>query len=500
LNTGGKCILEMKNITKKFPGTLALDNVNFSTNKGEVHVLMGENGAGKSTLVKILSGVYTADSGEILIDGEKVEIRNVQDSQRLGIGIIHQELNLLPNKTIYQNIFLGREPYKNKALGILDEKFMVRESRKVLENLGIDLDPKTLVVKLSIAQKQMVEVAKALQMKTRILIMDEPTSSLTRKEIDSLLKIVRKLRDEGVSIIYISHRLEEIFEIGDRITVLKDGRFVMTSGLAGLGMDTIITAMVGRKITDLYGRTADDIREGGEEVLRTVNLTGARFRNCSITMRRGEIVSLAGLIGAGRTELAKAIFGYDRVDSGEIYFFNRKVDRNSPQKSIVMKVGFLPEDRKEEGLILTMPIKANVVQASLKKLFRRGIIKKKVEEKISLRYTKDLRLSTEDMNREVLTLSGGNQQKVVVAKWLCTQCDIFIFDEPTRGIDVGSKADIYEIMNNLAKNGAAVLIISSDQSEIVGISDRTYVMKDGEITGELKRPEITSEKILSLAI
>jgi len=495
-------ILEMKNITKRFPGTVALDDVSFSSMPGEVHVLMGENGAGKSTLVKILSGVFPADSGEIFIEGKKAEITDVAKSQSLGVGIIHQELNLLPNKTIFQNIFLGREPLKNKLFGIVDEKLMIEESKKILDELGIELDPKTLITKLSIAQQQMVEVAKALQMKTKILIMDEPTSSLTKREIDALFSIVRKLRADGVSIIYISHRMEEIFEIGDRVTVLRDGRFVMTEDITGITMDSLITAMVGRKITELYSKPDDAEAKSriSEEVLRTENLTGARFRNCSISVKKGEIVSLSGLIGSGRTELAKAIFGYDKTESGGVYFYGKRVSRPSPTYSISKKVGFLPEDRKLEGVVLAMTIRANVVQASLKTLFKFGIINNRKENSAASRYTKELRLSTQDMSRLVMTLSGGNQQKVVVAKWLCTECDIFIFDEPTRGIDIGAKKDIYKIMNTLAEKGAAVLIITSDQLEVVGISDRTYVMKDGEIAGELAGEEITAERILSLAI
>ena len=378
--------LEMKSISKRFPGTIALDNVSFDSRPGEVHVLMGENGAGKSTLVKILSGVFIADSGEILIEGKKVEIPDVATSQALGIGIIHQELNLLPHKTVFQNIFLGREPIKSKLIGIVNEKYMIEESRRILNELGIDLDARIYVNKLSIAQQQMVEVAKALQMKTKILIMDEPTSSLTKKEIDALFTTVRKLRADGVSIIYISHRMEEVFEIGDRVTVLRDGRFVMTENIADISMESLITAMVGRKITELFSKNMSDETGGiGEVVLRTENLSGARFRNCSISVRKGEIVSLSGLIGSGRTELAKAIFGYDKVDSGNVYLFNKKVVRSSPKRSISRKVGFLPEDRKEEGVVLAMSIKANVVQASLKKLFKFGVMSSKKENSTALR-------------------------------------------------------------------------------------------------------------------
>lgn len=492
--------LEMKKVGKLFPGTVALEDVDFSTVTGEVHVLIGENGAGKSTLMKILCGIYGADSGEIFIEGKKVNIRNIEDSQALGIGIVHQELNLLPNKTVYQNIFLGRELYINKALGIVDEKKMIAKSAEILEKLGIDLSPMDIIWMLSISQQQMVEVARALMMNARLLIMDEPTSSLTKVEIDALFRIVNRLKAEGTSIVYISHRMEEIFEIGDRVTVLRDGRYVMTANLKDIDMNDLVSSMVGKKISDLFGKRNPLEERRGEVVMKTDKLTGARFRNCSIEVHKGEVVSLAGLIGAGRTELARAIFGYDKVKSGTIELYGEQITNGAPHKSVKKKVGFLSEDRKGEGIILTQPIRTNVVQASLERISTLGYINGKKEEELSQKHMGRLNLTTNDLRRHVITLSGGNQQKVAVAKWLCAECDIFIFDEPTRGIDVGAKAEIYQIINNLANSGAAILLISSDQMEVVGVSDRTYVMKDGDITGELHRGEISPERILELAL
>lgn len=493
-------ILEMKNISKSFSKTVALSDVSFSTKAGEVHVLIGENGAGKSTLMKILCGAITADSGDIYIKGKKVEIQSVQQSQMLGVGIIHQELNLLPNKTVFQNIFLGRELFLNKILGIVDEKRMAYEAEIILKELELNIDPYAKISSLSVSQQQMVEVAKALSMKADILIMDEPTSSLTRIEIETLFKIIQKLKAANKSIIYISHRMEEIFQIGDRVTVLRDGRYVMTQNIANINMNDLVMAMVGRKISDLYGSNIARERKIGEEALRINNLTGYRFRNCSLYVKRGEIVSLSGLVGSGRTELAKAIFGYDKIKSGTITVFGKTLKYHSPHNSIKNKMGFLPEDRKTEGVILSMSIQSNVIQAGINKIFKNGIINKKIEETKARIYTKMLNLNTLDLSRSVETLSGGNQQKVVVAKWLCTDSDLFIFDEPTRGIDIGAKADIYQIMNMLSAKGAAILIISSDQMEVVGISDRTYVMRDGEIAGELTKPNITPERILELAL
>lgn len=489
-------VLQMKGISKTFPGVKALDDVNFEVRKGEVHVLLGENGAGKSTLMKVLSGIISKDSGEILLDGKPVEIHGISNAQSLGISIIHQELNMLEDRNIAQNIFLGREPVKNR-IGTVNAKKMLSDSKTLLERLEVDLDPKCMVRYLSVAQQQMVEVVKALSIKTKILIMDEPTSSLTKKEIDRLFTIVRSLKAEGISIVYISHRMEEIFEIGDRVTVMRDGRYIGTVPVAETNMNDLITMMVGRKIDNLYGRTS---HQPGEEALRTEKLTGLRFRNVSIHVRSGEIVGLGGLVGAGRTELAKAIFGYDRIESGDVFLHGKKVKRHSPKHSVQQGLALLPEDRKSEGLVLEQPVKNNIVQASLHKLFRNHIVNSKVEFDTAEKFRKELRIASPSVLMLVKSLSGGNQQKVVLGKWLCTGCNVLIFDEPTRGIDVGAKAEIYALMNQLAGAGYAILVISSDQLELLGISDRIYVMCEGEITAELSKDEATPELLLTYAI
>lgn len=490
-------ILQMIGIAKSFPGVKALDNVNLEVKKGEVHVLLGENGAGKSTLMKVLSGVYCKDEGEIIFEGQKVHINNTRDSQTIGISIIHQELNMLKERTIAQNIYLGREPICNKFTQRIDYTKMRKDSIELLNQLGVELSPDTLVKDLSIAQQQMVEVVKALSIKTKLLIMDEPTSSLTQKEINALFRIIENLCKEGISVIYISHRMEEIFRIGHRVTVMRDGKYIDTVCVKDTNMNDLVSKMVGRKIQNLYARTYN---KPGEVALATENLTGLRFRNVNINVRCGEIVGLAGLVGAGRTELGKAIYGYDKIDRGKVIVFGKEMIKHSPKDSVENGIGFLPEDRKSEGLILEASIKNNIVQASLRKLFKNHILNNQTELEVSNKYHSELRIASPDVIRAVKALSGGNQQKVVLAKWLCTGCKIFIFDEPTRGIDVGAKAEIYTLMNKLALEGCAILFISSDQMELIGVSDRTYVMSDGEIVGELQKDEISAEKIVALAV
>lgn len=491
------CILEMKHISKSFPGVKALDNARLDVRRGEVHVLLGENGAGKSTLMKVLSGVYTKDEGEVFFEGNPVEIHGVADAQRLGISMIHQELNMLPARTVAQNIYLGREPVKNQWMRNIDEKKMLQDSEELLKKLGVELDPNTEVKEISIAQQQMVEVAKALSNDTKVLIMDEPTSSLTQREIDALFRIVRSLCLQGIGIIYISHRMEEIFEIGDRVTVMRDGQYVGTVDTKKTTMDELIAMMVGRSIGDLYGSKA---RKPGKIALETKNLSGLRFRNVNIRVREGEIVGIGGLVGAGRTELAKAIFGYDRVESGSIFVYGREMKKHSPKKSVEMGIGFLPEDRKSEGLIQSHAIKTNIMQSSMRKYFKYGLVNKRIESEKAEQYRGELRIACPDVQKRVSALSGGNQQKVVIGKSLCTGCRILIFDEPTRGIDVGAKSEIYALMNELASQGYAILAISSDQKELIGISDRVYVMKDGEVAGELSENEITAENIVMYAV
>lgn len=490
-------ILEMKHISKSFPGVKALDDARLNVKPGEVHVLLGENGAGKSTLMKVLAGVYSKDEGEIIFEGKPAEINTVSDAQSLGISMIHQELNMLSARTVAQNIYMGREPVKNKFLKNIDVKKMIADSRTLLERLGVDLNPNTEVKDISIAQQQMVEVAKALSIETKVLIMDEPTSSLTQREIDMLFSIVRTLCKQGIGIIYISHRMEEIFELGDRVTVMRDGQYVGTVNTADTSMDELVSMMVGRKIEDMYGSKEKQV---GRVALETKNLSGLRFRNVNIQVHEGEIVGLGGLVGAGRTELAKAIFGYDRVTGGEILIYGKQMKKHSPKNSVAMGIGFLPEDRKSEGLIQSHAIKTNIIQASMQIYFKHGLVNEKAEKQQAEKYRKELKIASPDVIRNVSVLSGGNQQKVVIAKWLCTGCRILLFDEPTRGIDVGAKSEIYALMNKLASEGYAILAISSDQKELMGISDRVYVMKDGEIAGELERSEISATNIIAYAV
>lgn len=490
-----KVLLKMEHITKRFPGTLALDNVQLTCYAGNVHVLLGENGAGKSTLVKIISGVYLKDEGEVIYDGKEVNYTNVRDAIADGISIIHQELNLLPERTIAQNIYIGHEP-RNKA-GVIDYKKMVANSKELLDNLGLDLDPNEYVKNLSIAQQQMVEVVKALSNKIKLLIMDEPTSSLTQKEITKLFEIVDRLKKQNVGIIYISHRMDEIKKVGDQVTIMRDGKYIATLDAHTMDLDDAITMMVGRKIDSLYER---NYQKPGKELLKTVNLKGLRFRNVNITVREGEIVSLAGLVGAGRTEIAKAVFGYDPIESGTVELFGEVIRKPSPKNCIAKGMAFLPEDRKAEGLHLPMPIKENIVSACLKKVFPNYIVNTGKEQTLGDLYKDKLRIVTPNVDKLVGELSGGNQQKVVIAKWLATSSKFLIFDEPTRGIDVGAKAEIYALMDELVGQGYGILMISSELSEVIGVSDRVYVMREGEIQAELEHEGLTQEKIMQYAI
>ena len=493
-------LLEVHNITKLFPGVIALNDVSFNIGRGEVHIVIGENGAGKSTLCKIIMGIYSKTSGTMKFDGQEYDPQNVNDAQDAGINMIHQELNLLQNRTVAQNIYLGREPLTK--FNTIDVRKMNHDCAELLERLELDtIAPETRVSSLSIAQQQMVEVAKALSRNSKLLIMDEPTSSLTEREIQVLFKLTRKLVAEGVSVVYISHRMPELKEIGDVVTVMRDGGYIGTYNIREMELDELIHLMVGRQITDMYHR---NFNEPGEEILKTVDFTGLRFRNVNLRARRGEIVGIAGLVGAGRTELMLSLFGYDPIESGELYIEGKSVDIKgwNPQKAIRSGIALLPEDRKALGLILEMAISVNIIQSSFKKYFKNGILNKKVEYEQAEKYTNKLRIATPSIHQLAGNLSGGNQQKVVLGKWLCTDSDIIIFDEPTRGIDVGAKAEIYSLMDELAGAGKCIIMISSELAEIVNLSDRICVMKDGEMVGELERgrDEITQEIVMNLGI
>ena len=488
-------LLKAEGITKNFPGVLALDKVDFDLMHGEVHVLLGENGAGKSTLMKVLAGAYQPDAGKITIEGQEVRVANPRQARKLGVRIIYQEFNLIPYMNVAQNIFLGRFPMR---WGLLDHTKMHAESRKLLSGLNMDIDTNAKVVNLGVAQQQMVEVAKALSLNSRILIMDEPTASLTEREIEQLFATIHRLKKQGIGIVYISHRLQEVHQIGDRVTVLRDGKFIGTRQVNQVTVDELINMMVGRQITQMFPR---DYQPQGAEALRVENLSsGNKLREVALRVHCGEIVGLAGLVGSGRTELARAVFGADPYDAGSVFVFGKPVKAGSPAKMVELGVGLLPEDRKAQGLALILPLAENVVMASLRQLFPRRFVDTGKERQVVAKYVQDLRIATPSISRLAQYLSGGTQQKVVLAKWLCTHSRIFIFDEPTRGIDVGAKAEIHGFMNELVNQGAAVLMISSDLPEILGMSDRVYVMRQGRIVAEVPRQETTQECIVAYAM
>ena len=487
-------IVVMKNITVQFPGVKALDDVSFSLRRGEVHVLLGENGAGKSTLVKVLSGVYKRNSGEVYVDGKAVEFRTTKEAQEAGVNIVHQELNLIPYLSVAENIFLGHEPKKN---GVIDWKRMYSDTEEVLKNLGVDIPARAEIRSLSVAQQQMVEIAKAVRLESKVIVLDEPTSSLTDKEIESLFRIMRDLRDKGVGIIYISHRFDEIKRICDRATIMRDGKYVATVDVDSCDTDEMIRMMVGRELTDMYPKEKADI---GEVVFEAKSFsTEEKLKNCSLYVRKGEILGLAGLMGAGRTEFARAMIGADPILSGEIILNGEKLRIRRPEDAVKRGIGLVPEDRKQQGLILGMSVGKNITLANLKKVMSSGIVRDKAEQKIGEKYIKDLNIRTPGLSQRVKFLSGGNQQKVVVAKWLMAEGNVLIFDEPTRGIDVGAKAEIYRIMSSLAQQGMAIIMISSELPEILGMSDRINVMCNGEVRADIPREEATQEKIIYYA-
>lgn len=489
-------ILKTENICKKFPGVVALDGINFELKKGEVHALLGENGAGKSTFVKILSGAHKKSEGKIFFNGNEIDIVNPKESQNIGISIIYQEFNLVTYLSVAENIFLGREPLKKN--GLIDKKLLTEQSRALLEKLEVNIDPSSKVSSLGVAEKQMVEVAKALSLDSKVLIMDEPTSALTEKEIRKLFETVSILKEEGVSIIYISHRLEELFEIADRVTVLRDGTYVGTYDINGTNKDELITLMVNRELKELFPTRTS---QPGEEILRIENLSSKnQLKDISLTLHKGEILGIYGLMGAGRSELANAIFGVDKHATGQIYIDKKKAKVKNPGKAIKQGIGFLTEDRKTNGLVLGISVKDNICITNLGKFSKFGVMNAAAEKLTAKKYIDELKIKTFGHQQKVVDLSGGNQQKVVLSKWLCSESKIFIFDEPTRGIDVGAKYEIYQLMNKLTEAGVAIIMISSEMPEILGMSDRILVMRSGSISGEFMNKEATSEKILTKAL
>lgn len=488
-------LLRMENISKQYPGVLALDNVSFELEKGEVHCLLGENGAGKSTLMKILSGALKKDAGKILIDESGVNYSTPSEAQKLGIGIIYQDFKLIPELTAADNIFLGSEIMKN-SFSFLDKRKMNELAQKALMELGEEIPANVPVFKLSVAQRQMIEIAKATHRNIKILAMDEPTASLTTSEIENLFKVIRKLKSEGVGIIYISHRLEEIFEIGDRITVMRDGKKIGTSGIKGTNIKELIRQMVGRELADEFPRHT---AKTGDEILKLDNINCGKLKNINLRLHKGEILGLAGLVGAGRSEVARVIFGADKIEEGKIIFEGKEKRFKSPKDAIASGIALLTEDRNLYGLFMERSIRENVSISNLSPLMKGIFIDKAAEKKAVGNYFDQLQVKAPTQETRVENLSGGNRQKVVLARWLHTNSKIIIFDEPTAGIDVGVKFEIYGLMNKLVERGIGVIVISSELPELIGISDRIVVMCEGRITGELEREDFSQEKILDLA-
>lgn len=492
----GTPLFELRGISKTFPGVKALDDVSFAVWPGEVHMLLGENGAGKSSLMKVLCGAYRADAGEYRYEGREVSIGSPADARKFGIAVIFQEFSLVPYLDIAQNIFLGRE-FKSRIPGLLDRGRIHREAKRVLDMIGFDIDPATPVHELGVAQQQMVEIAKALSQDARILVMDEPTAALSDRETELLFAMMKTLQAKGVAIVYISHRMAEVFALGDRITVLRDGRKVGEALPGQTSPDELVRMMVGRNVDMNYPR---HFREPGEVVLETRSISApSGIEDVSITVRAGEIVGLCGLVGSGRTEVARAIFGADQITSGEV-LLRGKARRGGPDEAVAQGIALIPESRKTEGLALIRTVGDNMVSAGLPKLFPSGLFSPRRARRAAEDLIDRLRVATPSPNQTVGVLSGGNQQKVVIGKWLADKADVFIFDEPTRGIDVGAKSEIFALIDQLVQDGAAVLMISSEQAEIVHVCDRAYVMREGRIVGELARNELSEENIVRMGM
>ncbi|HEU5256277.1 MAG TPA: sugar ABC transporter ATP-binding protein [Vicinamibacterales bacterium] len=496
--TDASPFLQLQAIVKRFPGVLALNNVGLDVVPGEVHALLGENGAGKSTLIKVISGVYRPDAGTIQIDGRPVDIRTPHDAQALGISTIYQEFTLAADMTVAENIFLGREPLRVRALSIVDRKALIRQTRDVLGSLDLQIDPEATVKHLGVAQQQMVEIAKALSLDARLIIMDEPTATLTSHEIDRLFEAIARLKQRQVAVIYVSHRLDEVKAVCDRATILRDGTFVAAVPVGSTTIDEMIRLMVGRDLKDKFPKVKSEPRE---EMLRVEELTRKGvLHGISFNVRRGEIVGIAGLVGSKRTETARAIFGADPIDSGRILLRGTPVSVRTPGDAIEHGIALVPEDRKRQGIFATLSVWENVVLSALRRFSRKGILDVRREKQHAQEFVASLRIATPDLEKRVLDLSGGNQQKVVIAKWLNTNAEVFLFDEPTRGIDVGGKIEVYRLMGELISRGAAIVMISSELPEILGLSDRILVMREGRICGEFDRADATEENILNCAL
>jgi ribose transport system ATP-binding protein len=487
-------LLKTTNLTKSYPGVIALSNLNFDVKHGEIHAVCGENGAGKSTLMKILSGAVEPDAGEIVFEGKYIKSNSPQYSRSIGISVIYQEFTLVPSLSVAENIYLGRS-LGNKYW--FNPKKLINNAKSVLNNIGIDINPEIEVKHLSVAFQQMVEIAKAVSSNVKLLIMDEPTATLTNNEISQLFKLIRILQGQGVSIIYVSHRLDEVFHLSDRITVLRDGTHISTLNTKDTDQKELIRLMVGRTLDNVYVK---NIHASSEKILEVSGLTNNKVKDINFFVNRGEIVGFSGLVGSGRTEMARSLFGADKLISGKIQLGDQYLEINSPTDAIQQGIGLIPEDRKAQGLHINHDVGFNVTLPSLKSRFSIGIfVKRKSEKKVVNEFISKLKIKTPSDQQIAKNLSGGNQQKVVISKWLAAQTDVIIFDEPTRGVDVGAKREIYELISMLAAEGKGIIVISSDMPEIIGITNRIYVMYEGKISGCLHGEEVTQENILTLA-
>lgn len=492
----GDVILTMKDIDKSFAGVPALKKAQLELRRGEVHALMGENGAGKSTLMKILTGIYSKDGGSVTFEGQEVEYKNPKEAQQAGVVIVHQELNMMNDLTVAQNIFIGRESMNGK---FINDRQMNTEAKKLFDMLNIDIDPKETMGRLTVGRQQMCEIAKAISTDAKVIVFDEPTAALTETEIVELFKIIDDLRKKGLGIVYISHRMDEIKKITDRVTVMRDGEYVGTLISKDCTKDDIINMMVGRVVYE-DPKQESNVPKDAPVVLKVENLcAGKMVKNVSFELHKGEILGFSGLMGAGRTETARAIFGADKIDSGKIYVNGKEVTIKSPQDAVKCGIGYLSEDRKRYGIIVGKTVAENTTMATLEKFTKGGFIDKAKETKTAKEYVKALKTKTPSVKQFVKNLSGGNQQKVVIAKWLTRDSEILIFDEPTRGIDVGAKSEIYSLMNELVKQGKSIIMISSELTEVLRMSDRIVVMCEGRKTGELDISEATQENIMHAA-
>ncbi len=487
--------IEMRGIDKSFGGNAVLKNAGFLLDHGEIHALMGENGAGKSTLMKILTGVYTRDAGTVIVDGEEVHYKNLQEAEKAGIVFIHQELNVMFDLTVEENMFMGKEI--KKAFGICDKKAMRAEVKKVLDRLGVSIDPGKRMNELSIGQQQMIEIAKALMLDAKVIIMDEPTTALTQSETDVLFEVVNRLREKGVSIVYISHRMEEIFQLCDRITVLRDGAYIGTKKISEVDMNDVVRMMIGREIGERYPSRNNEIGDVVLEV-KDLNCPGV-FKNVNLEVRAGEVLGVSGLMGAGRTEIMQAIFGNMPNVSGQIFMNGKEIKNKTPEMAKKNGIGFITEDRKVQGLLLEDSILKNISIANLDKISKNGVLQKKAEDELIQKGIEELHIKCFGPEHACINLSGGNQQKVVFAKWIYTEPKVLILDEPTKGVDIGAKKEIYSIINELAAKGVAIIMVSSELPEVLGMSDRIMIVREGLVRGILSKEEANQENIMILA-